>query len=72
MLHYLESCYCVTIDRESRDRSDIDIDINNCNWLQGSFLERGRCRCVASSIVSTITDQIKCVRNGDIDASKNM
>ena len=70
MLHYLESCYCVTIDRESRDRSDIDI--NNCDWLQGSFVDRGRCRCVASSIVSTITGQIKCVRNGDIDTSKSM
>ena len=72
-LLYMESCYCVVrIDRDSPDISDL-VDINNCNSIQKSNIEKGRCKCsigVASSIVSTNTGQLSCVANGNIDSSK--
>ena len=71
-LLYIESCYCVIIDRGSPDISD-SVDSNNCNSIHLSNMEAGRCRCSigpTSSIVSTNTGQLSCVLNGNIDSSK--
>ena len=71
MVHYMKSCYCVTIDRELRDTSDF-LHVNNCNWLLNSYVENGKCKCATiSSIVSTSTGNIACVRDGYIDRSKS-
>ena len=71
-LLYIESCYCVKIDRDSPDISDL-VDTNNCDSIQNSNLAVGRCRCSigsGSSIVSTNTGHLSCVANGNIDSSK--
>ena len=70
ILLYMESSFCVMISRELVDISD-SLDSNNCESISRSFTERGRCKCVSvSSIVSTDTGEIACIRNKDIDRSK--
>ena len=67
---YVESCCCFTIDRESRDVSD-SLDKDNCDSINQSFSESGRCRCsTESSIVSKNTGPIACVLDNNIDKSK--
>ena len=69
-LLYAESCCCVTINRESRDVSDL-LGIHNCNFITGSFLESGRCRCGGPpNIVTTKTGGIGCVADEDIEKGK--
>ena len=72
VLLYIESCRSFTIDRELRDISD-SLDANNCNSIVQSYVVGGRrCRCdgISSSIVSTDTGLIHCIKNKDIDISK--
>ena len=72
ILLYMDSCCCVRISRESRDISDFFNSIN-CNSISQSYLDsvEFRCKCASiSSIVSTDTGRIACIRNEDIDRSK--
>ena len=60
------------LDRALGDRVDV-INFHNCNSITQSFMEAGRCRCSIgpwSSIVSTNTGQIECVKDNNIDRSK--
>lgn len=71
LLLYMELCCCIVIDRESRDTSD-SFDINNCNEIIRTFSVKGRCKCDSpgSSILSTNTGQLACIKNRDIGSSK--
>lgn len=70
MLFCMESCCSIRIDRQLKDVSD-RLDLNNCNSIFGAILEGEKCRCSqVSSILSTSTDKIGCVANGNIDSSK--
>lgn len=74
MLHCMESCYCVRVDRGVRDKIDVSRDTNNCNFLADSFVEMGKCKCSrsANNIATYIGgSQVACVHDLDIDESKN-
>ena len=74
MLHCMKSWYCVRIDRGVIDRIDVLRDTNNCNFLEGSFFEMGRCKCsrYASSIATYFArNYVACVYDLEIDKSKN-
>ena len=72
ILLYVESYCCVKIDRESRDISDT-LNQSNCDGISSAyFIGGGRCTCVTfSSILSTNTGRIACIRNRNIDKSKH-
>ena len=73
-LLYMESCCCLTIYRELRDKSDL-LSTSNCNGITQTFFEHEtrRCKCSISpkaSIVSTNSGKISCIVDSNIDSSK--
>ena len=70
-LLYMESYCCFKIDRGLKDISDsLDVD-NNCNSIERSFVQHGRCKCDSiASIASINTGPLKCIADKEIDESK--
>ena len=71
ILLYVKSDFCVKIDRELRDASDL-LYKSNCESIKRVFIERGRCSCsIDSGIVSRNTGPIECIPSKIIAKSKH-